>query len=236
MTEANAADPDVVSKSEFARLTNVKPPRVTQWIEEKKIHGDALVGEGRSARIRVSLACQQLKRTLDIAQRLGNGIGTRLDLQPPASPDPAAVGAPQLPLQQSAPVSRPPVDPIEDQLRREKLEEYQRKNRVAAKQEAESDGRLTDADLAQQAMGRIAAQMVGIFEGALGDIAEAVAARYDLAKRDVMHVMRASFRNVRAAAAAEMRRQGEALPNMVEIDLGADAADTAAEAADAAES
>lgn len=223
-------DPDLVSKSEFARLANVSAPRVTQWIEEKKIHGDALVGEGRSAKIRVSVACQQLKRTLDIAQRLGNGIGTRLDLVAPAAPGPVpeADGA-TLPLQTQAP--RSPADPIEDQLRREKLEEIQRKNRIAAKQEAESDGRLTDASLAQQQFGRIAAKTVDLIEGALvTDAAEAIAGQFAISKRDVMQALRVALRKARADIAASLRREAEAMPSTVEFELGGDAA-TAAEPA-----
>jgi hypothetical protein len=221
-----AADPDIVSKSAFAHLANVSAPRVTQWIKEGKIHGDAMVGEGRSARIRVSVACAQLKRSLDIAQRLGNGIGTRLDQPPPEAtarvPAPPAVEGElfdQAPPQATAPRA-PVADPIEEQLKREKLEEYQRRNRVAAKQEAETGGRLTDAAMAQQAIGRSVARTIGLFEGALADMAEAVASRYDLAKRDVMVLLRDEFRKARAAAAVMLRREAEEMPELVDFDLG----------------
>ena len=45
------AEPEIVSKSEFARLSNVSAARVSQWISEKKIYGEAIVGEGRDAKI-----------------------------------------------------------------------------------------------------------------------------------------------------------------------------------------
>ena len=87
---------DIVTKSAFASLIGVSAGRVSQFLSEKKIFGDALVGEGRCARIRVSVACQQLKRNLDISQRFGNGITIRLDQPLPVS----EVG--------------PPADPIEE--------------------------------------------------------------------------------------------------------------------------
>jgi hypothetical protein len=213
------ADPDIVSKSAFARLANVSAPRVSQWIDERKIFGDGLVGEGRSAKIRISVACQQLKRTLDVAQRLGNGISTRLDLQPPAVPaDAEAISeAPQ----QSAITPRVAFDPIEEKLKREKLAEYERRNRIAAKDEALSDGQLTDAIMAQQQIGRVAAKTIDLIEGGLGDVAEALAAEYGLSRRDVMHRLREGFRKIRASAAASLRRDAEAMPALVEFDLGA---------------
>jgi len=58
-----------VSKSEFATRCGVTAARVSQWISEGKIDGDAIVGEGRSAVIDADLATAQLKQRLDPAQR-----------------------------------------------------------------------------------------------------------------------------------------------------------------------
>ena len=81
-----------ISKSEFARRRNVSAARVSQWISEAKITGAALAGAGREQRIVESIACDQLKRRIDSAQRLGgNGLTTRLDADPPPqAPAPAA--------------------------------------------------------------------------------------------------------------------------------------------------
>ncbi|MGD0334053.1 MAG: hypothetical protein ABSA90_12500 [Xanthobacteraceae bacterium] len=75
---------EVVTKARFAQLTRVSAPRVSQWIAEEKISGDALVGEGRGARIRVAVAISQLQCTLDPVQRALNGANTNLDISPPA--------------------------------------------------------------------------------------------------------------------------------------------------------
>ena len=61
----------VVSKGEFAQICNVSPGRVTQWIHEGKIGSDALVGEGRSAKIIVGLAQRQVRARTDSGQAFG---------------------------------------------------------------------------------------------------------------------------------------------------------------------
>lgn len=80
-----------VTKSQFAALRGVTPGRVSQWISEGKIHGDALDGEGRSARIVVAVACEQLGVTLDLVQAVANGQQASIPLSldaPPASQSP----------------------------------------------------------------------------------------------------------------------------------------------------
>ena len=61
----------VVSKSEFAEIMNVTRQRVSQWLGVRQIDGDALVGEGRTARINVEIAKEQLSSRLSVSQHLG---------------------------------------------------------------------------------------------------------------------------------------------------------------------
>lgn len=220
-TNATANDPDLVAKTRFAELANVSAPRVSQWIADGKISGEALVGEGRHARIRVSVACQQLKRNLDISQRFGNGITTKLD-HPPADHEIAGAVSPAV-LPNS-----PALEPIEEQLKREKLEQLQRANRRSAREEAEKNGRLTDADLARQQMGRVAAQVVTIYDGATTEIANAIASTFNLPPRDVVHLLRTEFRKVRGSAAKALRRGVHDVPLITEMDVG-EQAETSAE-------
>lgn len=72
----------VVSKADYARLKSVSAARVSQWISAGQIERSALVGEGRGAKIDVALADEQLRRKLDIGQRVGNGLSTRLGGSP----------------------------------------------------------------------------------------------------------------------------------------------------------
>jgi hypothetical protein len=85
-----------VTKSEFAAAINVSVGRVSQYITEGKLSGDALVGDSRRAqRIRVDVAVAQLRVTLDQSQMLGNGKKTRLEIEtaPQVSISPATVAA-----------------------------------------------------------------------------------------------------------------------------------------------
>src|ERR1700677_332322 len=60
-----------VSKSEFAELMNVSRQRVSQWLSARQIDGEALVGDGRTARINVEIAKEQLSARLSLSQHLG---------------------------------------------------------------------------------------------------------------------------------------------------------------------
>ena len=52
-------------------MINVTRGRVSQMLASRQIDGDALVGEGRNAKINVAVARAQLDARLDLGQRLG---------------------------------------------------------------------------------------------------------------------------------------------------------------------
>ncbi|WP_449255177.1 hypothetical protein [Bosea sp. (in: a-proteobacteria)] len=200
------------TKSEFARRCNVSPGRVSQWIASGQIGPDAIAGEGRSATIKVDRALAQLRRRLDVNQRFGNGLTTRLDAGP-AQPQEAQ----PLSFDQPAPIVAPApeiprIDPTEELIRLAKLREIEFRNRRAAQDEAERQGRYVLAADARKSNVQIAGEMLSIFEGALTDLASALAAKFELSQRDVLHLMRVEFTQVRARAAETMRRKGEAAP------------------------
>lgn len=212
-----------ISKAEFARRRGVSKPRVSQWIDERKIDGLALAGEGRSAKIRESIAVEQLKERLNIDQRFGNGLSTNLEapLAPQAPAQPAA--APPLPLDRKPAVEAPvisPVDSIEKQIAAARLEQIQRANREGAEKEAARAGILTDTEAAAQQMGKIAAQIVSIYDGAIPEIATAIAAKWPIPQRDLVHLIRAEVRKVRATAAAALKRAAADIPERLPFDLG----------------
>jgi len=78
---------NLVSKGDFAIRRGVTPARVSQWLSEGKISGEAIVGTGRHARIDEDLACQQLEEHLDLDQRAANGKLTSLALAIPIDID-----------------------------------------------------------------------------------------------------------------------------------------------------
>lgn len=200
-----------LSKGEFARLIGVTPGRVSQYIGDGKIAGDALVGEGREQRIHLERAKEQLRKRLDISQRLGNGINTRLAAN-------VALQSPQPPAATPAPPSTPlsPSDAIEEQIKRGRLETLQRQNRKLAEDEAARAGRYVDAENSKQQLGRVAGQMMTLFEGSLAEIATAFAAHFKLPQRDVAHLLRSEFRKVRALNSATLLRAASAIPPLIE--------------------
>jgi hypothetical protein len=217
-----AVEPGIVSKSEFARLSNVVPGRVTQWISEKKIYGAAIVGDGRFAQIRVAVARAQLKRHLNIGQRLGNGLSTTLDGPPTAAMQieaPLDSGAEVLAFQRPPAQPDPPRDPIEEQIKRERLETARRTNRKMAEEEAARSGRYILAENARKEIGKSVAQVLNSTDGWIAELASKLSAKFALPQRDVLHLVRSEFREFRATLAGAMRQQSEAMPEMIEDEL-----------------
>jgi hypothetical protein len=78
----------VISKSQFARAVNVGKSRVTAYLKTGLVDGDAIVGEGRHAKIDLEKARAQLRERLSVNHRFGlQGLDTRLDDPPPAPDD-----------------------------------------------------------------------------------------------------------------------------------------------------
>ena len=223
------ADSETLSKSEFAARCGVTPGRVSQWISEGKIAGAALSGEGRFARIVVAEAERQLKVSLDANQRFGlNGIATRLSggasqATSAVAPEPdignpisEAVPAPVSsvpPASDSDPIR---IDPVEEQIRREKLQQAQFTTRRLAREDRETAGVYMRADDARAEMSRIAASMMTMFEGAFVDLATALAAQFSIPNRDVLYCLRQEFRSVRERVAGSLQQQVVAVPETID--------------------
>ncbi len=68
----------LVSKTDFAALVGVSKPLVSRWVRDGLL-GEALVGEGRRAKIDVEIARRLLRDRLDADQRSGRNAKARLD-------------------------------------------------------------------------------------------------------------------------------------------------------------
>ena len=192
-----------ISKGEFARRRNVTPARVSQWLSEGKISGAAIVGEGRGALIDEEIACQQLDQKLDIDQRhSGNGLKTTL-----------------APVNVEAPLTLLTVNTVADRIAEQRLELLQRQNREKATEEAALLARLCDTAQARQATGKEIARVVARVEGSLTELASAIAAKFKLPHRDVLHELRGEWRKIRQNAAIEARERAEPLPPTTGFDL-----------------
>jgi len=190
MTDAND---QVVSKSAFADIAGVSRVRVSQYLAEHKISGDALVGTGRKARIRVAAAMAQLKRNLDVSQSLGANGKVKID----AADDPEA-------------------DTIEDGIKRARLEQLELSNEQARSLREVQAGRYARSDDVRQEMGRVAGRMMGLFEGSLGELATAVAAKSNLPARDALHILRTTFRTIRERVSNTEAGIAKAMPPSVD--------------------
>ncbi|MBS0363687.1 MAG: hypothetical protein JSR98_20115 [Proteobacteria bacterium] len=211
MSEAPPAE-TLVTKGEFARRINVSAGRVSQMISEGKIGADAIEGEGRGARIRLELACQQIGQRTDMGQRLGNGAATQLFAEMPAPRPPT------------------PADPYQSEYQRQRLQSLVYDNERKAEERLAERGRYVRTDHAKAAMVRVAGAMMTVIEGGIADIAQAMAAKHGLAARDVQHTLAAEFRVVREKAAEAFRKEAQGHDRLL-VDDVPDATDPAAGAA-----
>lgn len=216
---AHAGENAVVTKAEFAKYIKVSRSRVSQYIAEGKIYGDALVGWGRGSRINRPIAQEQLRKALNIGQMLGNGLETQLA----GPPQPAEPTFDQVPAQneESKPeLPDPRVSSIEDKLKQERLFQEQIRSRKAAEDEEKRKGRFTPTEEVRASNTRIAVQMIQTFEGSLPTMAAKIASKFELPVRDVLHELRSEFTEMRGRAAEASRAKAEALPATVETNIG----------------
>jgi hypothetical protein len=189
---------DHVSKSRFAKMAGVTRTRVGQWIREGKISSSAMVGTGRSARIRPSLACEQLKRNLDVDQRLGlNGMDTKLNQD---EFDPGEAG-------------------LNIALKAARLQESQIRLRRLAAEEAQRRGMYMLTVDVQREIGRLATQMIMIAEGDNVELASSLAAEFKINQRQVLHLIRLKRRETRAKISSAWSQQANSMPEFVKHEL-----------------
>jgi hypothetical protein len=193
-----------MSKGDFARECNVTPGRVSQWLSDGVIGRDCLDGEGRNARIIVDRAKAQIALRRDPGQAMGNGLGTRLDFGPtePSGDEP------------ERPAKR---DDVAHQIQLERLEQEKRRNRRETIDEQERLGSLVPAAEVRAQMTRLAQQIDEANGAMLADFAAAIAARFELPQRDVLHELRRVRTDKKAAEAERAKARAQAMPATVEM-------------------
>lgn len=196
---------NIVTKGEFARMKNRAPSAISNWIADGRITQAALVGSGVRARIWVEQAERDLSRNLDPSQQIAQDHP--LSLTAPAADAPAAPS----PAPASAPLPAPAED--EDLRRRRRADadsaESQAKlNRLKIEREA---GRWVEAAEVQKVFARdLAASITEAETWATQTLARALGDRFGLDWRELAVVIRDSWREHRASAAAAAARKGEA--------------------------
>jgi hypothetical protein len=186
---------DIVTKSAFASLCGVSNARVSQWLADGKLDGEAIVGHGHRARIRVGVARAQLKRRLNITQRLATGRA-KID------------GIDE-------------AQPIEEDIKAERLAQLRHFNKRASEEAALRAGAYVKAADVQQQFGAVAARMLSAFEARFMPIANAIAASRAQTPRDILRTMRSTWREVRAQAAKAQGEEALIMPPLVDGDTDA---------------
>lgn len=211
-----------VTKGEFAALIGVSPGRVSQYLAEGKITAASLHGHGRNARIIVERAKADLRMGLDISQRMGNGIDTRLDEDPSVRLGP--LGSYRGRSEADPPSEKPKSLDLE--IKQQKLEQLQRNNRNAAIADMKAAGILTETDAARSAMVQLATKIILAFEGGMTDIANAITEEFKVPQRDVVPLLRREFQKLRENAAKQARKQMADLPETIETTIEVEEAET----------
>jgi hypothetical protein len=204
------ADDEVMTKTAFARAANVSPSRVSQWLASGQISGEAIVGRGHRARIRVSVAVGQLKRRLDVVQHLGAAGRARLDGNGAAAAS--------------------TVEPtVEDDIKQARLQQLALSNAKARAEAAAQSGRYLLAADARQELGRVAARLMATFESSFTEFANAIMASPPTTSRDALRTLRSTWRTIRVRQAKAAGDEAVALPPLVDDEVDdADSERTAA--------
>lgn len=191
----------VVTKKEFAGLAHVTAGRVSQWLKEGKISGEAIIGHGHRARIDAAVAMQQLRHNLDPVQHLGaagratvNGNGAA-------------------------------VDPtVEDEIKAARLQQLALSNSKARAEAAVQSGKYVLAADARQEMGRVAGRLMAAFESSFTEFANAIMSSPPATSRDALRTLRSTWRAIRAQRARAVGDEAVALPPLQDDEEGEDVA------------
>lgn len=210
---------DILTKKAFAEMTGVSAACVSKWISRKKISGDALVGKGCRARIRVAVAREQLKRNLDVDQRtsLGMGAKARLDAQKPAASAQEAIA------EAASATSEVDEKTIEGRIKAARLRQLALFNAKAEEEAAARSGRYVRAEDARHELGRVASRLITLFESSLPEFANAMAVKPPASSRDALSALRAVWREIRIRSAKTMGAEAESISRLAPGDGDLDA-------------
>jgi hypothetical protein len=210
----------IVTKAIFAREIGVGRSAVGNCIRRRQISGEALVERDGRVLIDSEIALAQLRLRLHAGQRLANGRA-RLDPKTGdvgkfADADATRGGTIAGGAKFSPPAKEPEPDVIFESIKAARLRQLDLANEAAALTAKLKGGGLVPADQMRTECGRIAAQVVAVFDGALPGVADQVASASGMAARDALHLLRAAFRTARGRIALSEAEAASALPELVE--------------------
>jgi len=194
----------IATKKDFAAELGVSAGRLAQYIKAEKIGGAALVGSGVRARIDVQVAREQLRKSVgglrDAKAKIHAG-------NLPGSDSPA-------PRASARETSSGPQRSLEDHLKLQRLKQLKLSNESASLEAAVLAGKYVGADAARQACGRIAGQLMAVFESSIVEFSNAIAGSSDLSSRDASRLLKSVWRTIRARQAKSARGNAEVLDKL----------------------
>ncbi|WP_180901749.1 hypothetical protein [Martelella soudanensis] len=207
-----------MSKAEFATLISVSAGRVSQYLSAGQIHGRAIEGEGRFARIRPDVAIAQLGLTIDPSQGFGaNGKASaaswnrQADFPRAGRRTGAAAELPLRPL----PVEEDEEEDLAEQLARERLQQQKYKTAQMERQEKAEAGIYTRTEDVRREIGRTSSEAFKVMEQGLPDLAGALAEAFNLPQRDIQKTLTRKWRDIREQAAAAFRERRDEEPELI---------------------
>lgn len=204
-------EPEIVTKSQFARLIQRDPAFVTRAIADGKLTGEALVGNGRAARIRVSAARAQLGAALDLGQQLAQRAPIL-----PSPVQPPALGGGDLfaagdddEFEPAGPVSSAIQAQREEQirLRNAKLRQEVERGDIEARRVS---GELVEVAAVAAALRRQIGPLAAIFDEMPQAIAKAIAEKHGLDYAPLLIDVKHAIRAQRQAAADRLKAMDRA--------------------------
>lgn len=192
-----------MSKQDFAALLGRDKSALSHWIRTGKLHGPALVGEGRFARINVAIAREQLGASLSLGHQIG--YAQREPARTIIDPTPAEPAAAILADFPSTPTDQARL--LKARADREELLTEQ------ARIEAEArNGTYLLTEDANREHGRRLAETVSAVERWLPDLAQKITASAAFDERAMTILMRAEFRALRSTLATAAADHATAEP------------------------
>jgi len=199
-----AAPSEIMTKSDFAAHISRHPAFVTRAIEQGKLAGAALVGEGRGTRINVAEALRQLRVKLDLGQQLAQAQPI-LGLASPSGGAVSRGAAPEDAVERPADTS-PQVSAGDDPLAEHRAENVRLRNAKmradierGAREDAVAAGQLVDAVAVSRALARQLAPLVNTFDELPAAISKPISEEFNLPYTQVLIAVKRALRRSQTA-------------------------------------
>lgn len=201
---SDAAVVEVMTKSDFAAHISRHPAFVTRAIDQGKLSGAALIGEGRGTRINVQEALRQLQKKLDLGQQLAQAKPIhQLAIQSSTAPSSSASTVDAVERPAGGDSLAPAGD---DRLAAERAEQIQLRNAKlraeierGAREDAVAAGQLVDAIAVSRALARQVAPLISTFDELPAAIAKPIAEEFGLPYPEVLIAVRRAVSKTRTA-------------------------------------